>query len=106
MGLPFRKLRVSLSPVLRVSPCLRVEFLSEFCAFALSPIRDLKQSVVRCGYSTSEEPRVAVKQDVTVERLQAELRAAQEQVAHLRAEVDERNAEVQLLHEIATALAA
>jgi two-component system, sensor histidine kinase PdtaS len=41
-----------------------------------------------------------------IERLQAELRAAQEQVAHLRAEVDERNAEVQLLHEIATALAA
>jgi two-component sensor histidine kinase/putative methionine-R-sulfoxide reductase with GAF domain len=50
---------------------------------------------------------MAIKQqDVTVERLMAELRAAQEQVASLRGELDERNAEVQLLHEIATALTA
>jgi two-component system, sensor histidine kinase PdtaS len=49
---------------------------------------------------------MVVKQEPTVERLQAELRAAQEQVAQLRVEVDERNAEIQLLHEIATALTA
>jgi two-component system, sensor histidine kinase PdtaS len=49
---------------------------------------------------------VAVQSDLTIEHLTTELRAAQEQIAHLRAEVDERNAEIQLLHEIATALTA
>ncbi len=49
---------------------------------------------------------MAVKQDPSIESLTAELRVAQEQVAQLRAEVEERNAEVQLLHEIATALTA
>src|SRR5260370_37756693 len=36
----------------------------------------------------------------------AELRATQEQVMHLRSELEERNTEIQLLHEIATALTA
>jgi two-component sensor histidine kinase len=49
---------------------------------------------------------MVVKQEPAVERLQVELKATQDQVAQLRAELDERNAEVQLLHEIATALTA
>src|SRR5947208_4389764 len=47
-----------------------------------------------------------MKQDPAMERLAAELWATQEQVTHLRGELEERNAEVQLLHEIATALTA
>src|ERR1051326_3548859 len=49
---------------------------------------------------------MAVKPESPVERLHSEVRAAQEQVAQLRSELEERNAEVQLLHEIATALTA
>lgn len=49
---------------------------------------------------------MAIAQDPAIERLTAELRAAQEQVAYLRGELEERSAEVQLLHEIATALTA
>src|SRR4051794_24293981 len=65
----------------------------------------------RCSLFTSRHPSLersdmAVRQDPVVERLRAELRSSLDQVAQLRAEVDERNAEVQLLHEIATALTA
>jgi two-component system, sensor histidine kinase PdtaS len=44
--------------------------------------------------------------DPVVERLRVELRAAHEHVTQLRGELEERNAEIQLLHEIATALTA
>ena len=50
-------------------------------------------------------PRPAAA-DPVIERLSLELRAAHEQVTQLRGELEERNAEVQLLHEIATALTA
>ena len=49
---------------------------------------------------------MGVRHDPVIERLRAELKASHEQVSQLRAELDERNAEVQLLHEIATALTA
>jgi len=50
-------------------------------------------------------PRPAAA-DPVIERLRLELRAAYEQVTQLRGELEERNAEIQLLHEIATALTA
>jgi two-component sensor histidine kinase len=49
---------------------------------------------------------MAIKHDPSIEWMVNELRSTQEQVAQLRAELDERNAEVQLLQEIAMALAA
>src|SRR6266849_910255 len=56
-------------------------------------------------HSSSLRPH-PLGRDPVVERLRVELRAAHEQVTQLRGELEERNAEVQLLHEIATALTA
>jgi two-component system, sensor histidine kinase PdtaS len=66
---------------------------------------------VRAGGRDGNPPDAGVTREMErlrerLRQAQAELLGAQETVTHLRTELDEKSAEVQLLHEIATAIAA